>query len=180
MMRFCQLAVFVLMVATFATSTMAQGRHGRGPDEDFVVDREDFHFLLRHHHEIRRKVTQLEDGIRSVTESENKDVASRIQKHVAAMYRRIEHKRPIRRRDPLFAELFRHGNKIKMQVEKTSKGVRVTETSSDAFAVMLIKAHAKVVSGFVSSGFEEAHKIHEVPKKGNAAIRKKATGASRE
>ena len=50
-----------------------------------------------------------------------------------------------------------------MAVEKTKKGVRVKETSSDAFTARLIQAHAEVVSLFVKHGFAEAHKNHPVP-----------------
>ena len=66
-------------------------------------------------------------------------------------------------RDPLFAELFRHADKIKMQHEDTEHGVRVVETSADPYVARLIKAHAKVVSGFVDRGFDEAMKNHAVP-----------------
>ena len=76
---------------------------------------------------------------------------------------RVEETKPIRMRDPLFAELFRHTDKIEMVVEKTEKGVRVTETSDDEHVVTLIKAHAKVVSAFVAQGFDEAMKNHPVP-----------------
>ncbi len=66
-------------------------------------------------------------------------------------------------RDPLFAEIFKHADKIKMQHEDTDKGVRVTETSDDPYVAKLIQAHAKVVSGFVERGFAEAMKNHPAP-----------------
>jgi predicted nuclease with RNAse H fold len=79
------------------------------------------------------------------------------------MYKRVDEQRPIRMRDPLFRELFRHARKIEMRVEKTEKGVRVIETAKDAYVARLIQAHAKVVSGFVKDGFGEARKQHAVP-----------------
>ena len=156
----------VLLTGALAATAQAQGRGfrgGRGPDEDFVVDRDDFHYLLEHHDEIRREVKELADGVQTVTESDNPEVAARIQKHVAAMHRRVEHGRPIRRRDPLFAEIFRHADKIKMKLEQTPKGIRVVETSEDAYVAKLIKSHAKAVSLFARHGFKEAHKTHSVP-----------------
>jgi hypothetical protein len=141
------------------------GRGGPGRDKDFLVDRDDFHFLLEHHDQIRRKVKQLKDGVETVTESDNQEVAAKIQKHVSAMYQRVENRRPIRMRDPLFAEIFRHADKIKMRVENTPKGVRIIETSDDAYVVSLIQSHAQVVSAFVSDGFQEAQKTHAVPGK---------------
>ena len=79
------------------------------------------------------------------------------------MKKRVEERRPIRMRDPLFAELFRHADKIQLKYEKTPKGVRVVETSQDAHVVALIQAHGGVVSLFVKNGFEEARKDHAVP-----------------
>jgi hypothetical protein len=143
------------------------GRGGAGPDDTFVADRDDFHYLLAHHEEVRREVKELEKGVETITESDNPAVAAIIHKHVAAMYQRVEQQRPIRGRDPLFAEVFRHADKIKMELQKTPKGVRVIETSDDEYVARLIKAHAKVVTGFVQRGFDEAHKIHAVP--GSAA-----------
>ncbi len=164
-----------LLIGAVAATALGQGRGfrggrgpgsgGRGPDKDFVVDRDDFHFLLEHHDEVRREVKELEHGVETITQSDNNEVAAKIQKHVAAMYQRVEHRHPIRMRDPLFAELFRHADKIKLEFEKIPKGVRVVETSDDAYVAKLIKSHARVVSGFAKYGFEEAHKTHAVPGK---------------
>ena len=176
-MRPLSFAILVFLLACSVTTTaLAQGRGFRGgrggpgrgghdADASFVADRDDFHFLLEHHDEIRRDVKELKNGVETVTESDNKQVAAKIQKHVAAMYQRVEHQRPIRMRDPLFAEIFAHADKIKMEFEKTAKGVRVVETSDDAYVAKLIKAHAKVVTGFAKYGFEEAHKTHAIPGK---------------
>jgi hypothetical protein len=76
---------------------------------------------------------------------------------------RIERVQPIRMRDPLFAEIFRHAKKIQMSHEETPRGVRVVETSDDPAVAQLIKAHAEVVSGFVAHGFREAMKNHNPP-----------------
>lgn len=135
---------------------------GRGPDAQFPADREVFHFLLSNHKKIQRKVKLRKDGVETVTESTDPKIAKQIQVHVRAMYRRVDKGMPIRRRDPLFAELFRHTKKITMKVENTKTGVHVVETSKDPHVVKLIQAHAKVVSKFVKHGFDEAHKVHPV------------------
>jgi intracellular sulfur oxidation DsrE/DsrF family protein len=122
-----------------------------------------FHFLLTNHDKITRKVKELPNGVETITESDDAAIAAKIQEHVKWMQYRVEEQKPIRMRDPLFAELFRHADKIKMEREETKKGVRVTETSDDAHVARLIKAHAKVVSGFVARGFDEAMKNHPVP-----------------
>ncbi len=140
-----------------------QGAMGHGRDERHDEDHEVFQFLLSNHEKITRTVKQLENGVETVTESDDDEVADKIKEHVEWMEYRIEKTHPIRMRDPLFAELFKHTDKIKMQHEQTEKGVRVTETSDDPYVAKLIQAHAEVVSGFVARGFAEAMKNHAVP-----------------
>ena len=139
----------------------------RGPGRmaDMAADRDVFHFLLTNHKAVTRTVKNRDDGVETVTESDKKDVAAKIQEHAAAMHKRVKDGNGIRLRDPLFAEIFKHYDKIEMTVEKTEKGVKVTETSKDKEVVKLIQTHAEVVSQFVKDGFDEAHKVHPVPKK---------------
>ncbi|MFN6103098.1 MAG: DsrE family protein [Planctomycetaceae bacterium] len=136
---------------------------GGGPQGDMRNDMQVFHHLLEHHDEIRRTVKELETGVETVTESDNPEIAGKIQEHVAAMQKRLEEGRGLRFWDPLFRALFQKSAEISMKVERTGKGVKVTETSKDPQVVPLIQAHARVVSGFVKRGFDEAHESHEVP-----------------
>lgn len=141
---------------------------GHGPDARQAEDMEVFHYLLENHTKIERTVKELPNGVETLTESDDPKVAAKIKEHVHWMEVRIETTNPIRRRDPLFAEIFRHTDKIKMNVEKTKSGVKVTETSDDPYVVKLIQAHAMVVSKFVNDGFQEAMKNHPVPGKDGA------------
>ena len=159
-----------IAVLTPADLLHAQRRGQGGPpfgrgrfDEQFQKDREDFHYLLTNHDKIRREVTNLDNGVETVTESDDAAVAKRIQVHVAAMHRRIKEVDPIHRRDPLFDAVFRRAEHVKMKVENTDQGVRVTETSDDALTVRLIQAHAQVVSLFIKNGFAEVQRNHAVP-----------------
>ena len=138
---------------------------GPGRSNDMAADRDVFHFLLTNHKDITRAVKNRDDGVETVTESDKKDVAAKIQEHAVAMHKRVKDGNGIRLRDPLFAEIFKHYDKVEMTVEKTEKGVKVTETSKDKEVVKLIQAHAEVVSKFVKDGFDEAHKNHPVPAK---------------
>ena len=147
---------------------MGRGRgrgagRGRGPGPAMRADQEVFHFLLARHAEIDRTVKGLDNGVETLTESGQPDVAKKIQEHVAAMHKRVKEGRGLRYWDDLFVAIFRKHASIKMSVEKTEKGVRVTETSDDPIVVALIQAHAEVVSKFVAQGFEEAHRNHTVP-----------------
>lgn len=180
-----QILVLVIAISCcLADSVYSQGPgfgggrgRGRGPDERFAADREVFQFLLANHGKITRTVKQLPNGVETLTESAVPEIATKIREHVDWMQVRVEEAKPIRRRDPLFAELFEHADKIKMVAEATDRGVRVTETSDDPYVVTLIQAHAKTVSGFVDRGFAEAMKNHAVPDKVSNKASKKTPEA---
>ena len=126
-------------------------------------DRDIFHHLLQHHEKITRTVTLLENGVKTVTESNDPEIAAKIQEHVASMHQRIENGRPIRMWDELYQAVFQDAEKIEMEIENTTGGVTVIETSKDPAVVKLIQAHAEVVSGFAKHGFDEARKNHQPP-----------------
>lgn len=163
------LVAAILLIASTVTAQPGPGRGpmGKGPGGDpaFAADRELFHSLLEHRADIRRDVKKTNNGVETLTESDKPEVAASIQKHVASMEKRVKDKQPIHLRDPLFAEVFRHTDKIKFVYEKTDKGMRVTETSDDAYVVKLIQAHAEVVSLFIKNGFDEVRRNHDVPTK---------------
>ncbi|MFN9719940.1 MAG: class I SAM-dependent methyltransferase [Planctomycetota bacterium] len=136
---------------------------GRGPDAQMKADQDVFHALLERHKAIRRHVKLLDHGVETLTESDDTEVSTKIQEHVAAMQRRLESGRGLRFRDPLFVTLFDHHEQIQMTVENTDRGVKVIETSQNPLVVKFIQAHAAVVTRFVERGFDEAEKSHEVP-----------------
>jgi hypothetical protein len=136
---------------------------GMGHDDGHRADMQVLHFLLAHRAEIRRSVTNLPDGIDTVTESDVPEVAATIKGHVASMYKRVEDKRPIHQRDPLFREIFANADKIVMKTVPTEKGIRVIETSTDPYVASLLHEHAKVLNLFIANGMAEMHKDHPVP-----------------
>lgn len=136
---------------------------GRGPGPALRADQEVFHFLLDRHAEISRTVKQLDNGVETLTESDQPEIAAKIQEHVIAMHRRTKTGDGLRYWDPLFAAVFQQHARITMSVEHTDKGVRVRETSEDPAVVALIQAHAEVLAKFVAHGYEEAGKSHPVP-----------------
>ena len=139
------------------------GGRGAGPDASMRADQDVFHYLLEKHALIRREVRNLDNGVETHTESDDAEVTAKIQEHVAAMHERVKSGRGLRFWDELFVAVFKNYDKIEMLVENTNHGVKVTETSNDAFTVKLIQAHATVVSKFVERGFDEAHENHPVP-----------------
>lgn len=155
--------IFACLAATYAQPPDGRGRGPRG-DADFAADREIFHFLLDHRQEITRKIKVLETGVETVTETGSAEVRDKLREHVSAMHKRLKDRRGIHLRDPLFADIFRHADKITMKIEQTEKGLKVTETSDDPYVAKLIKAHAEVVSKFLERGPLEVRENHPLPK----------------
>jgi hypothetical protein len=164
------------LVIGLIMATPALGQGGRGcpgmtdpgcpgmmGDGAHAADMPVLHQLFAHRTEVTRRVVLRPDGIETVTESTNPEVTRLLQTHVASMLARVEEQRAIHLRDPLFAELFRYADRIEATHELTSGGVRVVETSKDAYVVKLLQAHAEVVSAFIANGMSEMMKNHPLP-----------------
>jgi hypothetical protein len=157
--------MLLIALITVAPSFGQGGRGGRGMmgDAASAADMQLFHQLFEHRTEIDRKALMREDGIETVTESKNPEVTRLLQAHVVSMLARVKDARPIHQRDPLFAELFRYADRIEAKHELTAGGVRVVETSKDAYVVKLLHAHAEVIGAFLANGMSEMMKNHPVP-----------------
>src|SRR5205807_5454569 len=95
------------------------------------------HGLLTQHEKVHRTVEEIPGGVRTVTTSEDPQVTDLIRTHVREMKERIEKGQPIRQMDPLFREIFRHHEKIRLEIEDVPGGVRATETSDDPQVTLL-------------------------------------------
>ena len=122
-------------------------------------ERSDIHDLFSNHDAIKRTVTNLPDGIRTVTESDDPEIAATIKKHVAEMGKRVEEGRdpglPIE--SPALHSIFRDKDKIKTTYETTEKGVIVVQTSTDTTVVKALQDHAAEVSDLAQRGMVAAH-----------------------
>ena len=170
---------FALMVSLFAATALAQGQgRGMGMGGNQPQDMKTIHALFDDHNKITRTVKNISNGVETITESDDPKVKALIVEHALAMKARLEKKQPIRQWDPLFAELFKNSDKIKMELTNTAKGMKVTETSTDPYVVKLIQAHAAGVSEFVKEGMPSMHKEHPLPgeKKEEAAFVGKGDG----
>lgn len=142
---------------------MGRGMMGMGPGmmggNATGGERSDIHDLFSNHDQIKRTVTNLPDGIRTVTESDDPQVAATIKKHVAEMGKRVEEGRdpglPIE--TPALHAIFRDKDKIKTAYETTEKGIVVVQTSADANAVKALQDHAAEVSDLTQRGMIAAH-----------------------
>ncbi|MCA9018842.1 MAG: hypothetical protein KDA74_01765, partial [Planctomycetaceae bacterium] len=116
--------MLVILICVVAGSALAQrgpggrghgrgkGGPGQGQGQGHDRDHADFRYLLANHQKIKREVQELPNGVQTLTESGDPQVAAKIREHVYWMKERIEKQQPIRMRDPLFAELFKHAGQI--------------------------------------------------------------------
>jgi uncharacterized protein len=162
MCRLLMIAGVVLLATAPLGAQRGRGRMG-GPGPEHRQDMMLIHYLIDHREEITRTVTELPDGVETVTESSNPEIAAGIREHVASMARRLAEGAPIHMRDPLFREIFARARDIRMHHEATERGIRVTETSTDPYVAKLIKAHAEVVTKFIRNGHSEMMRDHPLP-----------------
>ena len=138
---------------------MGPGGMGRGAMggrmqhyEAFAADMRLVHEMLAYNERIKRTVTNLPDGIRTVTESDDAQVAQYISAHVASMEKRLSEGRVFNLFSPTLPVLFDKKDKIRTKVETTGKGVIVIQTSDDADVVAALQAHAQEVSELARDG----------------------------
>ena len=99
-------------------------------------------------------MTNLPDGIRTVTESDDARIAQLIKDHVASMGQRVDTGNdpglPIE--SPALHSIFKNYDKIQTKVETTDKGVVIVQTSTDPETVAALQQHASEVTDFVKDG----------------------------
>ena len=147
---------------------MHETMHGAGPgghgpmagavgmltrqDAGSAADMALVHDLVMNHAKIRRTVTNLPDGIRTVTESDDPTAAQAIKAHVASMSQRLMDGREFNMFSTTLQVLFENREKIESVVEVTEKGSVVTRTSADAKVVAALQAHAAEVTDLAREG----------------------------
>jgi hypothetical protein len=138
---------------------MGRGMMGGAHDSATMAQMRDIHALLGNHDRIRRSVTNLPDGIRTITESDDPEVAALIKTHVAQMGERVEAGDdpglPIE--SPALRAIFKGKDTIKSAYETTDKGVIVTQTSTDPKTVAVLQEHAAEVTDLVNGGMAALH-----------------------
>jgi hypothetical protein len=138
---------------------MSPGMMGLDRDATATADVSAIHELVVNHDRIKRTVTNLPDGIRTVTESDDPRIAKLIQEHVAGMGKRVRAGKmlglPIE--SPAVHAIYANKDKIRTTSEPTEKGVVVVQTSSDPKVVALLQEHAVEVTNLVEGGMAAMH-----------------------
>lgn len=138
---------------------MGPGMMGMNHDAATMAQLGDIHALLANHDRVKRTVTNLPDGIRTITESDDPEIAALIKKHVAEMGQRVEvgddPGLPIE--SPALRAIFRNKDKIKTTYETTEKGAIVVQTSTDPETVAALQTHAGEVTELAKGGMAALH-----------------------
>ena len=108
--------------------------------------------LFDRHTELRRTVEAIDGGVRTTTESDAPDLIALLQAHVSSMYTHLNQHAEVTCMSSSLPTLFRNSTGYQRDLTFTSKGVVVTETSSDPELASAIRQHAQEVSGFVRDG----------------------------
>lgn len=121
-------------------------------DNAFTSDMNVVHEMLADYNKIKRTVTNLPNGIRTVTESDDPTVAKEIKDHVASMDQRLKDGKVFNVASHTLPTIFANNTKIHTEIEQTAKGVILTQTSYDTATVAALQAHAGEVSDLAREG----------------------------
>jgi hypothetical protein len=128
-------------------------------DDRTMAQLENIQTLLADHERITRTVTNLPNGIRTVTESDDPATAELIKKHVGDMAKRVadgdDPGLPIESEN--LHAIFRSSAKLHTTYETTDKGVTMVQTSDDPPTVAALQAHAQEVVDLVKGGMPALH-----------------------
>jgi len=138
---------------------MGSGMTGRSDDAATMADMGDIHELFINHDRITRMVTNLPNGIRTVTESADPRVTQLLKDHVTSMGQRVESGNdpglPIE--SQVLRSIYRNYDKVHTTLEPTATGIVVVQTSTDQETVAALQQHASEVTDFVKDGMAAMH-----------------------
>ena len=138
---------------------MGAGMMGMSHDSATMALMATSHQLVMNHDRIKRTVTNLPNGVRTVTESDDPRLAALIKEHVATTVARVE-----KGDDPglpietaALHAIFRNNGKVHTSADTTAKGIVVVQTSDDSATVAALQQHASEVSALVEGGMAAMH-----------------------
>ena len=115
--------------------------------------------LFMNHEKLKRSVELLPNGIKTITETDDAELAAFLIGHAAGMIARVSEGRnphiPIQ--SDTLQPLFEGGQNIVTEIETTPKGIIVIQTSDDLSLVKALQTHAQEVSDLAARGMEAVH-----------------------
>jgi hypothetical protein len=117
--------------------------------------------MFRGFESVTREVTNLPNGIRTVTGSSDPEVMANLVSHVTGMIGRVENldDPKIFIQSPTLDIFFQRGDKITSEIEVTDEGIVVVQTSTDPEVVTALQVHAAEVSDMAARGMQAVHEM---------------------
>ncbi|MEJ6479237.1 MAG: hypothetical protein QNL92_11225 [Octadecabacter sp.] len=117
--------------------------------------------MFRNFETITRDVTNLPNGIRTVTRSSDDEVMDQLVSHVLGMIRRVEDldDPEIIIQSRTLDIFFERGDGIETEIELTDDGIVVIQTSQDPDLVVALQKHAAEVTDMAERGMEAVHEM---------------------
>jgi hypothetical protein len=117
--------------------------------------------MFRNFQTFTREVTNLPNGIRTVTRSSDPEVMAALVSHVTGMIARVENKDDpkIFIQSPTLDIFFERGDGITSDIEVTDEGIVVVQTSTDPEVVAAMQTHAAEVSDMAARGMQAVHEM---------------------
>ncbi len=115
--------------------------------------------MFRNFETFTREVTNLPNGIRTVTRSSDPDVMATLVSHVTGMIGRVEtgDDPKITIQSPTLDIFFASGEGITSDIQVTDEGIVVVQTSTDPNIVTALHVHAAEVSEMAARGMAAVH-----------------------
>lgn len=145
------------------------GGHGMGHEEHNMpglrgtnttdAETAEMQTLFRNFTLIDREVSNLENGIYSITTTSDPDTFNALVSHVTGMIARVEagDDPQVIIQSPTLDVFFMRGENIETEIEVVENGIAVTQTSSDPELVAALHHHAAEVSDMVDRGMQAVH-----------------------
>ena len=129
----------------------------------------DLKTIFKNHKKIKRTVTNLDNGIKTETYSDNEEIRAAIVNHVTLMVTRIQENRnpKVMIQSPTLDKLYNNYDKIETSIELTDTGIAVIQTSEDPKVIKLLQTHASEINDMVEKGMQAIHERMMSSKKTN-------------
>jgi hypothetical protein len=159
---------------------MGMGMTRLQPDAGSQADLALVHTMVHGFQSVTRTVTDLPDGIRTLTESTDPQVASALQAHVGSMMQRLEQGKEFNLFSDTIPVLFKNRERIVTRFEVTERGAMVVQTSTDPVVVKALQSHAREVSELAKEGpvAMQRNMQREMARNGGGAGRMSGAGAT--
>lgn len=132
------------------------GLQGKDTTEAEVNDLKN---IFKNHKKIKREVVNIENGIKTITESKDEKVRQSIIDHVTMMVTRMqEGKNPeVMIQSPTLTKLFDYYQEIDTEIELSDDGIALIQTSENPKVVELLQKHASEINDMVDRGMQAVH-----------------------